>query len=99
MTIALEKCNVSKNMSGNKFEPLSGNERFQTKARHYHHRSKADNSTWDDWIGDKAKSPFRKKFDKAFLTISVLVVGLGLVAAAFVAAYVILQKLIPMISK
>ena len=86
-------------MSINKTNPLSGNNRFQTKSRHYHHRTKVEDGSWDNWIGDKTKSPFRQKFEKSFVTISVLLVGLGLIAAAFAVSYVVLQKVIPMISK
>lgn len=57
--------------------------RFQPKIKHYHKKDHEGEVSWDDWVGDKRKSPFRKKINNFFLQITVAVTGLVLALAAF----------------
>jgi hypothetical protein len=86
-------------MSSQKTEPMSGNNRFQSKMRHYHQSNKNDEVTWDDWIGDKVKSPARQKFDKIFVGVGTVVVGLCLLGGVVGVIYVVLKNILPIFVK
>ena len=68
--------------------------------RHYHQSSRVtDHSNWDEWVGDKIKSPLREKFDKVILTLGTMAVGLILLGAIFLVIFMVMKKFLPMFGK
>ena len=53
----------------------------------------------EDWIGDKVKSPARQKFDKIFVGVGTVVVGLCLLGGVVGVIYVVLKKILPILVK
>jgi len=86
-------------MSSQKTDPISGKTRYQSKMRLYHQSSKNEEVSWDDWIGDKMKSPSRQKFDKILVGVGTVMVGLGILGGVVGAFYVVLSKILPILVK
>lgn len=78
---------------------MSGNNRFQSKVRHYHQSNKTEEITWDDWIGDKVKSPGQQKFEKILVGVGTVIVGMILLSGAIGVIYFGLKKILPMFGK
>ncbi len=55
--------------------------------------------TWDDWIGDKKKSVARQRFEKAMMTVAVVLTGIGLIAGALTVVSVVMKKVLGTVSR
>jgi hypothetical protein len=86
-------------MSTQKTNPLADNNRYQGKMRHYHRSRKNDEVKWDDWTGDKVKSPIRQKFDKILVGAGAIIFGLGILGGVLGVIYIALNKILPLIVK
>jgi len=86
-------------MRSQKTDPMSGNNRFQSKVRHYHQSNKTEDVTWDDWIGDKVKGPRQQRIEKVLVGIGTVVIGICLLAGAVSVIYIGFKKVLPMIVK
>lgn len=58
----------------NKFAS-EGNRTYRAGVRHYHRPNENANSDWDEWIGDRVKSPFRTKLESFSAILGTLVFG------------------------
>ena len=67
--------------------------------RHYHQSNRTEEVSWDEWSGDKVKGPLRRKLEQVLLNFSTLIVGIMLVGGAFFVVYMIMKKILPMVSK
>jgi preprotein translocase subunit Sss1 len=54
---------------------------------------------WDDWTGDKVKSPIRQKFDKFLVGAGAVIFGLGILGGVLGLIYIALNKILPLIVK
>jgi len=87
-------------MSNRKIDPLSRPTRFQGRIRHYHKSSRVtDHSNWDEWVGDKIKSPMREKMDKVLLTLGTMAVGVALLGGVIFVIFMVMKKVLPMIAR
>lgn len=86
-------------MSSRKTDPMPGNSRFQSKVRHYHQSNKTEEVTWDDWIGDKVKSPGQLKFERVLVGIGTVIVGFMLLSGVVGVIYIGLKKILPIFVK
>lgn len=86
-------------MSAQRNSPLEPSSRFQGRNRHYHRTNREQDVTWDDWIGDKKKSPTRQRIEKALMTVAVVVTGIGLIAGAFTVVSVVMKKVLGTVSR
>lgn len=78
---------------------MSGTKRFDAGRRHYHQTQQADNEQWDEFLGEKIKSPFRRKLDQMFVVIGTLVTGCLLLAGILAVLYFVMGKILPILGK
>jgi hypothetical protein len=64
-------------------------QRFHGKVRHYHR--KVTETSWDDWIGVKAKHPRRQQIDRIVLKFAVLLVGALGVCGILMVLYIVVK--------
>jgi hypothetical protein len=86
-------------MSSKRITPTQEISRFKGKMRHSHRAGKSDGISWDEWIGDKKKSPARQKLDRMVLTVTVLLIGLVLSVGAFGLIFFVMKKVMNMMAR
>lgn len=76
-----------------------GSRTYRAGVRHYHRPNEQADREWDEWIGDRVKSPLRAKIESFFVILGTLAFG----AIAFIGImYVIffaMGKVLPMVGK
>lgn len=83
------------NQEGNK--STTPTSRFAKGVPHYHRSNRAENSEWDDWTGDPAKSSMRQKFEYMFHSFATVVVGCVILVLVLSALFFFWRKILPMI--
>ena len=68
--------------------------------RHYHKSSLVtDHYNWDEWVGDKIKSPWRDKMDRVIVTLGTMAVGIALLVGVLFVIFMVMKKILPMIAR
>ena len=87
-------------MSERKTDLVSRPTRFHGRMRHYHKSSRVtDHSNWDEWVGDKIKSPWREKMDRVIVTLGTMAVGIALLVGVLFVIFMVMKKILPMIAR
>lgn len=82
----------------NKFAS-EGSRSYRAGVRHYHRPNENANSDWDEWIGDRVKSPFRAKIENFLVILGTLVFGLAAFAGIMYVIFFAMGKVLPMVGK
>jgi hypothetical protein len=78
---------------------ISGGKRFDAGRRHYQHQQEEVNNSWDDFLGEKIKSPLRRKIDRVFQVSITVIVGCLLLFGILVVLFFMMGKVLPFVGK
>lgn len=78
---------------------MTGTKRFDAGRRHYHQSQQAEDEQWDDFLGEKIKSPLRRKLDQMIQAIGTLIAGCLLLMGILWVLYFVMSKILPMFGK
>jgi hypothetical protein len=81
-----------------KFHPQRSRS-YRAGVRHYHRPNEKDNGDWDEWIGDRLKSPLRAKAESFFVLLGSLVFGAIAFGGILYVIFFAMGKVLPMIGK
>lgn len=76
-----------------------GVKRFDAGRRHYHQSQSPDEVQWDEFLGEKIKSPVHRKFGQVMHAIGTLLAGCLLLGGILYVLYFVLGKILPIIGK
>ncbi len=77
----------------------SGGKQFDAGRRHYHHQQEEVNIQWDEFLGDKIKSPLRLKIERVLQVLITVIIGCLLLLVIVVVLFFLMGKVLPFVGK
>lgn len=77
----------------------NGDRSYDAGVRHYHRPNEKIDENWDDWIGDRMKSPWRGKFEQVLVMFGTLIFGCIVLGAILSIIYFAMGKVLPILGK
>jgi hypothetical protein len=81
-----------------KFHPQTSRS-YRAGVRHYHRPNEKGQGDWDEWIGDRLRSPWRAKVESFFVLLGTLVFGAVIFGGILYVIFFAWGKVLPMIGK